>query len=78
MSTDQTSHAGSVPLHVRRLRGILAEQGLKQQDVAGWLGLSQAAVSRRMSGAVEFRLDELVTISTLLGVDLGALTRTAA
>ena len=68
MGKDHTQSTATLPPHVRQLRGMLAERGLKQNDVADWLGISQAAVSRRMSGQVDFRWTELNVIAERLGV----------
>ena len=68
MSKDHTQNTASLPPHVRQLKGMLAERGLRQNDVADWLGISQAAVSRRMSGEVDFRWAELSVIAQRLGV----------
>lgn len=68
MSNGHTQDTATLPPHVRQLKGMLAERGLRQNDVADWLGISQAAVSRRMSGQVDFRWTELSVIAQRLGV----------
>lgn len=50
---------------------ILAEaarSGVSQQELGEQVGLSQAAMSRRLSGDVAFRLDELQVIAPFLRV----------
>jgi transcriptional regulator with XRE-family HTH domain len=60
-------YAVRIPLVVR---AELARHGVSQTDIAEVLGVSQAAVSRRLSGRVEFTLDELRLIAERLGVPL--------
>ena len=52
------------------IRAELARQRVSQFVVADRLGLSQAAVSRRLSGGTPFELDEVEAIASLLGVPL--------
>lgn len=61
------------PLSVRvaaRVRGLAAEQGVTQMQVAEHLGLAQTAVSKRFRGVTPWPLDELERMAELLGVDL--------
>lgn len=44
--------------------------GVSQQELAAGAGLSQPAMSRRMNGEVEFRVDELQAIAAFLEVPL--------
>lgn len=56
--------------HVGRLvRAALTEHGRTQNDVADVLGLTYAAVSRRILGHVSFRADELMQIAEQLGIE---------
>lgn len=55
----------------------MARRRISQADVAAALGLSQAAVSRRLSGAVPFDVAELATIAAALDVDIADLVRAA-
>jgi len=50
------------------IRAELARQKVSQTQVAERLGLSQAAVSRRLSGALPFELDEIAAVADLLNV----------
>lgn len=52
------------------VRAELARAGRNQQALAAHLHLSQPAVSRRVSGAVSFSIDELVSIAQFLRVDV--------
>lgn len=62
----------------RRARGLMGEQRLSQNELRARLGLSKAAMSRRLSGEMEFGLNELrgladalhTTEAYLLGYDL--------
>lgn len=65
-----TSPAGRVAAEVR---GELARQKRTQADLAVALGLSQQAVSRRVSGALAFDVDELHRVAVFLGVPVARL-----
>lgn len=56
----------------------MARSGLTQQDIANRIGKTRQAVSRRLTGLTEFRLDELAQIADLLGVPIETLTRDTA
>lgn len=53
-----------------RVRAIAAARRVPQRELARALGITQQAVSRRLVGAVAFRVDELQKIAALLGVPL--------
>ncbi len=50
------------------VRAEMARRSVRQITVAGHLRMSQAAVSRRLSGETEFSVSELVAVAGLLGV----------
>lgn len=50
------------------VRGLLAKNKISQSAAGKHLGLSQAAMSRRLLGEVPFNVDELVAIAALVGV----------
>lgn len=52
----------------RRLRGKFAEQRVSASAVARAVGMTQAAMSRRMLGKTEFTLNELADICRASGV----------
>ncbi len=52
------------------VRAELARAGRNQQSLAAHLFMSQPAVSRRLSGAVSFSIDELVSVAEYLEVDV--------
>jgi transcriptional regulator with XRE-family HTH domain len=52
------------------VRAELARINGNQQSLAAHLYMSQPAVSRRLSGAVSFSIDELVSVAEFLGVDV--------
>lgn len=56
-----------------RIRIELARTRRSQADLALVLGLSQAGVSRRMSGATSWDLAELERVAEFLGIELGQL-----
>lgn len=53
----------------RQVQVAMVEQGKTQDDVGLAVGLSHAAVSRRLHGHVSFRVDELIVVAAVLGVD---------
>lgn len=64
MST-QTTPAESVGSEVR---GLLAKHKISQSAAGRHLGLSQAAMSRRLAGEVPFNVTELDALASLIGV----------
>ena len=50
------------------VRAEVARHRLPQSAIAEALGLSQQAVSRRLTGGVPFELDEVQAIAGLIGV----------
>lgn len=50
------------------IRAEMARQKVPQITLAAHLGISQAAVSRRLNGQTPFVVDELVAVAFLLGV----------
>lgn len=55
------------------VRAELARRKITQTELAEALGMTQPAVSRRMSGAVPFDTEELGRIADLLGVPMSVL-----
>lgn len=55
------------------LRAELARAGVEQKQVAAWLGVVPATVTKRMRGDVEWRLSELRIIADNLGVPVSRL-----
>lgn len=56
-----------------RVRDALRVAGHSQTDLATYLGITQAAVSRKLSGRTAWRGEELNAVSHWLGVPLDAL-----
>jgi transcriptional regulator with XRE-family HTH domain len=56
----------------------MARKRVTQQKLASGLGLSQAAVSRRLRGDVPFDVAMLSDVADLLGVPVAALTNQVA
>lgn len=52
------------------VRAAIARRKVKQTDIAEIIGLSQAGVSRRLSGASPFSATELGVIAKFLGVSV--------
>jgi transcriptional regulator with XRE-family HTH domain len=55
------------------VRAEMARRGVRQSHVAVAIKRSQAAVSARLSGEVEFSVSELVTVAGLLDVPVASL-----
>jgi transcriptional regulator with XRE-family HTH domain len=54
----------------RKVRAELAYWGISGRQLAGKVGMSQSAISARLSGQVEFRISELQAIADAVGVPL--------
>lgn len=50
----------------RRLRQTMGAMGVTANDIAGMLGVDPSAVSRKMRGLVEWRLDEMHAVMEYL------------
>lgn len=57
------------PPRQAKLRGILAERGISQKEVAKAIGMNENYFSDRMTGDVDFRWSEVVKICRLLEID---------
>jgi transcriptional regulator with XRE-family HTH domain len=55
------------------VRAAMARRGVSQTALAGALGMSQAAVSRRLRGAIPLDVKELAAIAEILGVPMSVL-----
>jgi|RhiMetdeSRZDD1v2_1073273.scaffolds.fasta_scaffold334201_1 transcriptional regulator with XRE-family HTH domain len=53
---------------LQRIRQRIMELGLRQGEVAKYLGLDQASLSRRLAGQTSFTLEELVKLFPLLAL----------
>lgn len=60
------------------IRARLRANGVSQSAVAAALGISQAAVSRRLVGDVPLSLEDLDVIATQLGVGIAELLEAEA
>lgn len=75
MNTESKPAAAAIGAEVR---GLLAKQKISQTVAGQRLGLSQAAMSRRLLGEVPFNVDELAAIAKILGVPVARLLEDAA
>lgn len=57
----------------RNIRAELARSETKQSWLAAELGMTQGAVSHRLTGRTDFSVNELVKIAAVLGVPLSTL-----
>lgn len=57
------------PPRQAKLRGILAERGISQKEVAKAIGMNENYFSDRMTGDVDFRWSEVVKICRLLEIE---------
>lgn len=60
------------------LRAELARQQRRQGELAEVWGLSEMAVSRRLSGAVEITVSQLISAAAWLKLDVAALLPSSA
>jgi transcriptional regulator with XRE-family HTH domain len=51
------------------VRAEMARRGMRQVDMADMLGLSQAAVSRKLQGLIPFTIAELYELAERMGVE---------
>lgn len=56
-----------------RVRSALTQAGMKQEEAAAELGISQPQLSKRLAGRIEFRADELTTLARLCRVPVASL-----
>lgn len=56
-----------------RIRQVMHEQGVTQSVVAGALGITQAAVSRKLAGTSPITVEQLVEIARVCEVEPGDL-----
>ncbi len=57
----------------QEVRANMARRGRTQSDIATALGISQTAISRRLSGSVPWDVNELELVATALDVPLADL-----
>lgn len=62
----------------KRVRVILATQGINASELARRAGLTQSYVARRMRGKVAWRATDLVRIAPVLGVEISAFYESSA
>jgi len=60
------------------VRAEMARQRKRQADLGEVLGLTQGAISKRMSGKIALDVDELGKIAAFLGIDPATLIENAA
>ena len=56
-------------LSIAKMKGVMAEKGINQGDIAKFIGMSQMQISRKFSGKTDFSVTELLGIAELLGVE---------
>lgn len=59
------------------IRDHLSRLGMRQQDLAERIGERQNWVSKRLTGAVSFRLSDLERVARVLGVSVAELVDSA-
>ena len=55
------------------IRGLMAKKRVTQEQLAAHMGVSQAAIARRLSGRVPFDVDELSKIAEYFAVPVASL-----
>lgn len=66
-------NSAQTPRITGNLRAEMARRGITQQQVAEILGLSRAAVSRRLLGQSPISIDELFEITEHFGIDMASI-----
>lgn len=54
---------------IEKVRGLMAEKGLKQIDVADALCISLQSINAKLTGKVDFTLREIKELSKLFNVE---------
>ena len=54
---------------IEKLKGLMAERGLRQIDLADTLCISMSAINNKMLGKTEFTLREIKELSKLFNVE---------
>lgn len=52
-----------------KVKGLMAENGLKQIDIAVELGISLVALQNKLNGKTDFKLDEIRQLARTFNVD---------
>jgi transcriptional regulator with XRE-family HTH domain len=53
----------------KRLKVLLAENGITQQELAVQMNMGNASLSKRLNGKYQFRMDEIFVMSEVLNCD---------
>lgn len=51
-----------------KLRGIMAEKGVTQKDLARHIGCSENTVGAKLRGSAFFNTDEIISVCDCLGI----------
>ena len=54
---------------LEKIRGLMAEKGLKQIDIADELGISLTSLNSRLTGKLEFTLREIKELARIFNVE---------
>lgn len=54
---------------LEKVKGLMAEKGLKQIDVAVGLGVSLTTANSKLNGKIDFTLKELKELARILNTD---------
>lgn len=54
---------------LEKVKGLMAEKGLKQIDVAEGLGVSLTTANSKLNGKIDFTLKELKELARILNTD---------
>lgn len=57
-------------MNVNILKSLRVKQGLKQQDVANYLGITLSAYNYKENGKRKFNVDEAIKLARLLKCDI--------
>jgi len=57
-------------MNTNRIRGLMAERRITQQEVSTRLGISSNTFRNKLSGKTDFKIAELKTLADFLDVDV--------
>ena len=58
-------------VNTNKIKGLLREKGLTQEDVAKHLGINQSTANQKINNVRPMLLDEAEKLSAMLGIDAG-------
>lgn len=57
-------------MNIKKIKGLMAENGHTQKDLANILGISECTVKNKLLGKSDFKFSEVVLIANHYNVDI--------